>query len=128
MLRRYIKTAAFRIRNFPPVRFFSYLPTGWRQQIDPASGRPYYVNDATMESRWDPPLLLNSLSGPLGHRLSPQAGVSKSTPPRVDPTMSMMLQWSLAGIPHLPNRQLYRPPPLPNRRWDRLCHRLLVAL
>jgi protein transport protein SEC31 len=32
------------------------LPAGWLQLADPGSGRPYYVNQATGQSQWEPPL------------------------------------------------------------------------
>jgi len=32
------------------------LPAGWIQLIDPTSGHPYYVNQATNQSQWEPPL------------------------------------------------------------------------
>jgi len=31
------------------------LPPGWLQLVDPTSGHPYYVNQATGQSQWDPP-------------------------------------------------------------------------
>ena len=36
----------------------STLPPGWQQLVDPASGRPYYVNQGTGQSQWDPPALV----------------------------------------------------------------------
>ena len=36
------------------------LPPGWTQYNDPASGRPYYVNNATGTSQWDPPVVLEA--------------------------------------------------------------------
>lgn len=32
------------------------LPPGWLQLVDPTSGRPYYVNQATSQSQWEPPV------------------------------------------------------------------------
>ena len=29
--------------------------SGWEEKLDPVSGRPYYVNRQTRESRWEPP-------------------------------------------------------------------------
>jgi protein transport protein SEC31 len=34
------------------------LPPGWLQLVDPSSGRPYYVNQATSQSQWEPPVML----------------------------------------------------------------------
>lgn len=31
------------------------LPPGWLQLVDPSSNRPYYVDQATGQSQWDPP-------------------------------------------------------------------------
>jgi protein transport protein SEC31 len=31
------------------------LPPGWLQLVDPTSGHPYYVNQATGQSQWEPP-------------------------------------------------------------------------
>lgn len=31
------------------------LPPGWEQTNDPTSGKPYYFNRATSETRWEPP-------------------------------------------------------------------------
>ena len=31
------------------------LPPGWKMQVDPASGQPFYVNDATNERTWEKP-------------------------------------------------------------------------
>merc|ERR1712039_1123710 len=31
------------------------LPPGWESTTDPASGKPYFFNRATNETRWDPP-------------------------------------------------------------------------
>ena len=32
------------------------LPPGWLQLVDPTSGHPYYVNQATGQSQWEPPI------------------------------------------------------------------------
>lgn len=40
------------------------LPPGWEQRIDPASGRPYFVNPATGASQWDPPVVSSPLLPP----------------------------------------------------------------
>lgn len=32
------------------------LPAGWIQLVDPNSGRPYYANQATGQTQWDPPM------------------------------------------------------------------------
>ena len=34
----------------------SSLPTGWQVQVDPASGRTFYVNQITGQSQWDSPM------------------------------------------------------------------------
>jgi hypothetical protein len=31
------------------------LPPGWKMQVDPASGQPFYMNDATQERTWEKP-------------------------------------------------------------------------
>lgn len=33
------------------------LPPGWLQLVDPASNLPYYVNQATGQSQWEPPVV-----------------------------------------------------------------------
>lgn len=33
----------------------SFLPPGWVEATDPKSGRKYYANPTTRETRWDPP-------------------------------------------------------------------------
>lgn len=33
----------------------SFLPPGWVEATDPKSGRRYYANPTTRETRWDPP-------------------------------------------------------------------------
>jgi protein transport protein SEC31 len=38
------------------------LPPGWLQLVDPSSGRPYYVNQATSQSQWEPPVLLEPVA------------------------------------------------------------------
>ena len=38
------------------------LPQGWRSKIDPASGNPYYINDATKTTQWDFPTDYSSSS------------------------------------------------------------------
>jgi protein transport protein SEC31 len=35
----------------------SQLPPGWIQLVDPSSGRPYFVDQATGQSQWDAPVL-----------------------------------------------------------------------
>lgn len=41
------------------------LPTGWMQLIDPSSQRPYYVNQATGVSQWEPPFVPEPLPVPV---------------------------------------------------------------
>jgi len=36
------------------------LPAGWKQKVDPKSGRTYYTNKRTKESRWRHPALPNA--------------------------------------------------------------------
>lgn len=31
------------------------LPAGWIKMVDPSTGRPYYVDESTGQSHWDPP-------------------------------------------------------------------------
>jgi predicted nucleic acid-binding Zn-ribbon protein len=38
------------------------LPSGWRSKVDPASGNPYYINDATKTTQWDFPTDYSSSS------------------------------------------------------------------
>ena len=38
------------------------LPPGWRSKVDPASGNPYYINDATKTTQWDFPTDYSSSS------------------------------------------------------------------
>ena len=45
-------------QNFPP---------GWEAAIDPQSGRKYFANRSTQETRWDPP---TSLNGPFSSSVS----------------------------------------------------------
>eukprot|EP00934_Nitzschia_sp_Nitz4_P008522 Nitzschia sp. Nitz4//scaffold34_size148208//91553//101858//NITZ4_002988-RA/size148208-snap-gene-0.209-mRNA-1//1//CDS//3329548819//8512//frame0 len=33
------------------------LPPGWTQVLDPTSGRPYYYNESTQETSWEPPVV-----------------------------------------------------------------------
>jgi hypothetical protein len=37
------------------------LPKGWERIVDPASGRAYYCNRSTQQSRWDPPPMVSSM-------------------------------------------------------------------
>lgn len=59
------------------------LPAGWVQLIDPTSNRPYYANQATGQSQWEPPVapsagilttpstdLADKQSSALGHGIS----------------------------------------------------------
>ena len=39
----------------PPAPPSASLPPNWREVPDPASGRPYYINDATGVTQWDRP-------------------------------------------------------------------------
>ena len=32
------------------------LPDGWVEMLDEGSGQPYYYNDGTGETSWEPPL------------------------------------------------------------------------
>eukprot|EP00966_Prymnesium_polylepis_P090629 2098616-Prymnesium_polylepis.1 len=41
----------------PPPPKASLLPPGWSDQVDVASGRTYFYNEYTGESRWDRPTL-----------------------------------------------------------------------
>ena len=34
---------------------YPVLPPGWEESIDPDSGKKYYANRSTQETRWDPP-------------------------------------------------------------------------
>jgi protein transport protein SEC31 len=36
------------------------LPAGWLELVDPASGRPYYVNQATSKSQWERPAVMET--------------------------------------------------------------------
>lgn len=38
------------------------LPSGWRSKVDPASGNPYYINDATKTTQWNFPTDYSSSS------------------------------------------------------------------
>ncbi|CAE7555763.1 ITCH [Symbiodinium natans] len=49
------------------------LPPGWEQVTDPSSGRPYYCNRTTNETRWDPP--------PAGPTPGPMGGAPSGLPP-----------------------------------------------
>lgn len=40
------------------------LPPGWLQLQDPSSGRPYYVNQATSQSQWEPPAAAPTVTAP----------------------------------------------------------------
>ena len=39
----------------PAMSSPSFLPHGWVEATDPKSGRKYYANPTTRETRWDPP-------------------------------------------------------------------------
>lgn len=41
-----------------------FLPIGWVEATDPKSGRKYYANPTTRETRWDPPPLVSSSAAP----------------------------------------------------------------
>lgn len=40
----------------PPTDEAISLPRGWEKLLDPDSGEPYYYNEATGETSWDPPM------------------------------------------------------------------------
>ena len=42
------------------------LPPGWRSKIDPSSGDPYYINDATKKTQWEFPTDYSSSSSSSG--------------------------------------------------------------
>jgi len=55
---------AFRRSGPPPtsgkpggVQLNKTLPPGWRQHVDPSSGAPYYLNESTGQTQWEPPAL-----------------------------------------------------------------------
>eukprot|EP00981_Chlorochromonas_danica_P003692 scaffold681_cov173-Ochromonas_danica.AAC.55 len=50
-------TAAAAAAPAAPTPAAPALPAGWLQLFDPSSNRPYYVNQATGQSQWDPPSL-----------------------------------------------------------------------
>jgi protein transport protein SEC31 len=49
-----------------PAAAASYgsLPPGWLQLFDPNTNRPYYVNQATNQSQWEPPALVTQQPSP----------------------------------------------------------------
>ena len=47
------------------------LPAGWIEQIDSATGSPYYVNTATKQSSWDRPVATSSIPPPAPHHATP---------------------------------------------------------
>jgi len=57
------------------------LPAGWLQLTDPASGRLYYVNQATGQSQWEPPAVPTPAPAPVPAPVpspQPKAGSSYS--------------------------------------------------
>lgn len=55
-----------------PVAATRSLPPGWSQMMDPTSGHPYYVNQATGQSQWEPPLPVPTTSFEPVHAQQPQ--------------------------------------------------------
>jgi protein transport protein SEC31 len=52
------------------------LPPGWLQLVDPSSGRPYYVDQATGQSHWEPPVApapAPAPAAPIPHHATPAA-------------------------------------------------------
>ncbi|KAJ8609686.1 hypothetical protein CTAYLR_009387 [Chrysophaeum taylorii] len=51
------------------------IGSGWFEHLDPASGRKYYANAATQETRWDYPLASETVdTSDWDERLDPQSG------------------------------------------------------
>lgn len=60
------------------------LPPGWEQGIDPASGRPYYINPLTRSSQWEPPT-------PMAMGPPPSVGVPPPASPAPRPSSTSLL-------------------------------------
>lgn len=112
----------------PAAAAQSSLPPGWLELIDPASGRPYYVNQATSKSQWERPAAVVEAPKPVAPRPIPMplavptpAQTSKTPNPTVGPmtTASAMtpitIPSAIPGVaPHNPSLSTAVPLPQPN--------------
>lgn len=73
------------------------LPPGWLQLVDPSSGRPYYVDQATGQSQWDPP-------APITAPLAPVVQVPQAT---------MAAPATVSHSPQLKEEVIQQPQPVP---------------
>ena len=63
------------------------LPTGYQQQVDPSTGKAFYVNLMTGETSWSPPTGAAAAPAPMAPSAPPSsAGLPPGWEERVDPT------------------------------------------
>mmetsp|Transcript_39051 Transcript_39051/g.45526 ORF Transcript_39051/g.45526 Transcript_39051/m.45526 type:complete len:380 (-) Transcript_39051:133-1272(-) len=90
----------------PPPPLIPALPPGWVETRDPISGRNYYANASTGETRWEPP--------PLPPPPPPVARVQLAPPPPPPPQQYRHQQFPpmMAQPPQPPNSQHFYQAPL----------------